>query len=68
MTKTIDPYGSELVADYVKVIKDFGLEPFDIKNYPSPNKLMRRGVVFAERDIKPVLAAMKGKKPFYLKM
>ncbi|HZX45420.1 MAG TPA: tryptophan--tRNA ligase [Candidatus Nanoarchaeia archaeon] len=66
MTKTIDPYGSELVADYVKVIKDFGLEPFDIKNYPSPNKLMRRGVVFAERDIKPVLAAMKGKKPFYV--
>ena len=66
MTKIIDPYGSELVEDYVKIIKDFGLDSFDPENYPDPNRLMRRGVVFAERDMKLVLKAMKEKKPFYV--
>ncbi len=66
MTKIIDPYGSELVEDYVKIIKDFGLSSFNSKNYPKPNRLMRRGVVFAERDMKKVLKAMKDKKPFYV--
>jgi len=66
MTKIIDPYGSELVEDYTKIIKDFGLDSFNPKNYPAPNRLMRRGVIFAERDIKPVLKAMKEKKPFYV--
>ncbi len=66
MTKIIDPYGSELVEDYTKIIKDFGLDSFNPKNYPHPNKLMRRRVVFAERDMKLVLKAMKEKKPFYV--
>ena len=66
MTKIIDPYGSELVEDYVKIIKDFGLDSFNSKNYPEPNRLMRRGVVFAERDMKNVLKAMKEKKNFYV--
>jgi len=65
-SKIIDPYGSELVEDYIKIIKDFGLDSFNPKNYPEPNRLMRRGVVFAERDMKPVLKAMKEKKPFYV--
>jgi tryptophanyl-tRNA synthetase len=64
--KIIDPYGSELVEDYLKIIKDFGLDSFNSKNYPNPNRLMRRGVVFAERDMKPVLKAMKEKKKFYV--
>ena len=66
MTKTIDPYGSELVEDYTRIIKDFGLDSFNLKDYPDPNRLMRRGVVFAERDTKMVLKAMKEKKPFYV--
>jgi len=66
MTKIIDPYGSELVEDYTKIIKDFGLDSFNPKNYPNPNRLMRRKVVFAERDMKNVLKAMKEKKPFYV--
>tara|TARA_Y100000310_G_C20523924_1_gene735047 strand:+ start:867 stop:1016 length:150 start_codon:yes stop_codon:yes gene_type:complete len=48
MTKIIDPYGSELVEDYTKIIKDFGLDSFNPKLYPEPNRLMRRGVVFAD--------------------
>ena len=66
MTKIIDPYGSELVEDYTRIIKDFGLGSFNLKDYPDPNRLMRRGVVFAERDTKMVLKAMKEKKPFYV--
>ena len=65
-TKIIDPYGGELVEDYVKIIKEFGLDSFNLNNYPNPNRLMRRGVVFAERDMKDVLRAMKEKKPFYV--
>jgi len=66
MQKIIDPYGSELVEDYTKIIKDFGLDSFNYKDYPNPNRLMRRGVAFAERDMKIVLKAMKEKKPFYV--
>ena len=50
--KIIDPWGSELVEDYEKIIKDFGLEIFDTKDFPEPNRLMRRGVEFAGRDLK----------------
>ncbi|MFH1408436.1 MAG: tryptophan--tRNA ligase [Nanoarchaeota archaeon] len=61
----IDPYGSELVKDYQKVIKDFGLEAFsDI--FPDPNRLMRRGTVFAGRDLKRIAACIKEKKPYYV--
>ncbi|MBR9691085.1 tryptophan--tRNA ligase [Candidatus Woesearchaeota archaeon] len=66
MTKIIDPYGSALVEDYEKLIKDFGLEHFNLKEFPDGNKLMRRGVVFAGRDLKQIAKAMKEKKPFYV--
>ena len=45
--KIIDPYGSELVEDYEKIIKDFGLEHFNVDLFPNANRIMRRGVVFA---------------------
>ncbi len=63
--KIIDPYGSELPEDYHKLINDFGLEPFTTK-LPRPNKLMRRGVVFASRGLEPVIKAIKQKKKFYV--
>ncbi len=66
MTKVIDPYGSELVEDYSKIIKDFGLEPFDVDLFPNPNRLMRRGVIFAGRDLKIISKCIKEKKPFYV--
>jgi tryptophanyl-tRNA synthetase len=65
MIKTIDPYGSELIEDYSKVVKDFGLEEFDKDSFPNPNRLMRRGVVFAGRDLKVISKHIKEKKPFY---
>ncbi len=66
MTKTIDPYGAELPEDYTKVIKDFGLEEFHVDDFPNPNRLMRRGTVFAGRDLKNIAKAIKEKKPFYV--
>ena len=32
--KIIDPWGSGLVEDYEKIIKDFGLEVFNPKLFP----------------------------------
>ena len=34
--KTIDPWGSNLLEDYEKIIKDFGLEVFDEKQFLKP--------------------------------
>jgi len=64
--KIIDPWGSELVSDYTKIVKDFGLEVFDSKLFPNPNRLMRRGVVFAGRDLKQIADAIKSKKRYYV--
>ena len=64
--KIIDPWGSELVEDYEKIVKDFGLEIFDSKLFPKPNRIMRRGVVFAGRDLKQIADAIKNKKRFYV--
>ncbi|MBC8495356.1 tryptophan--tRNA ligase [archaeon] len=65
MTKIIDPYGSELVSDYGKIVKDFGLEIFNKNIFPNPNAIMRRGVVFAGRDMQIIAKCIKEKKPFY---
>ena len=63
--KIIDPWGSELLEDYEKIIKDFGLEAFNPKLFPKPNRIMRRGVVFAGRDLNIISDAIKKKKKFY---
>ena len=66
MAKIIDPWGSELAEDYGKIMKDFGLEEFNPKHFPDANKSMRRGVVFAGRDLKRISDCIKNKKPFYV--
>lgn len=66
MKKIIDPWGSELVMDYQKLIKDFGLELFNKKHFPHPNRLMRRDAVFAGRDLKRIADCIKNKKPYYV--
>ncbi len=66
MARIIDPYGSELVEDYVKIIREFGLDRFSLRGYPNPNMLMRRGVIFAERDMGAVKKAIREKEPFYV--
>ncbi len=66
MAHLVDPWGSELVADYDRIVHEFGLEMFAAPGpFPSPNKLMRRGVVFAGRDLQRIAKCIKEKKPFY---
>lgn len=64
--RIIDPYGSELIEDYTKLITDFHLEKFDPALFPDPNRLMRRGVVFSGIGQKIISEAVKQKKPFYV--
>ncbi|MFH0970791.1 MAG: tryptophan--tRNA ligase [Candidatus Diapherotrites archaeon] len=61
----IDPWGDTLIEDYSSVARQFGLEKFDEKLFPKPNRLMRRGIVFAGRDLKRIAESIKEKKPFY---
>jgi len=66
MKKIIDPWGSELLEDYEKIVKDFGLEIFNSDLFPKPNRIMRRSVVFAGRDLKIISRCIKEKKRFYV--
>ncbi|MFH1133208.1 MAG: tryptophan--tRNA ligase [Nanoarchaeota archaeon] len=59
----IDPYAADL-ADYEKVVQEFGLEPYS-GQLPEPNRLMRRGTVFAARDLGFIARAIKERRPFY---
>ena len=65
MQKLIDPWGSGLLEDYEKIVKDFGLEVFNSKSFLEPNRIMRRNVVFAGRDLARIADAIKHKKKFY---
>ncbi len=65
MTEPIDPWGNGLIEDYQKVVSHFGLETFDVNAFPNPNRLMRRGIVFAGRDLKRIAECVKTRKSFY---
>jgi len=65
----IDPWGSELPEDYVRIIEHFGLEIFTdelLKALPRPNKLMRRKVVFCHRGLWDIAEAIRERRPFYV--
>ncbi|MFH0875593.1 MAG: tryptophan--tRNA ligase [archaeon] len=64
--RTVDPYSSELIEDYNRMIREFGLEHFDASKFPEPNRIMRRGIVYAGRDLKVISDCIKQKKPFYV--
>lgn len=66
MTKIIDPWGAGIPEEYSKIIKDFGLETFNEKQFPNPNRLMRRKIIFAGRDLTQISEAMKNNKKFYV--
>ena len=61
----IDPWSSAIV-DYEKLIEEFGIKPFhdllgDIEN---PHILMRRGVIFGQRDYGRIVKAIREKNDF----
>ncbi|HPM85763.1 MAG: tryptophan--tRNA ligase [Candidatus ainarchaeum sp.] len=61
----VDPWGKELVEDYSRLIKEFGMKEFDAKMLPNPNLQMRRGVNFGGTDLEQIASAIQNKKPFY---
>ena len=60
----VDPWGKELVQDYERLIKEFGMQPFE-PIFPKPNLQMRRGVNFGGQDLGAIANAINTKKPFY---
>jgi tryptophanyl-tRNA synthetase len=62
----IDPWGNALVHDYVRLIKEFGMQSFDNNIFPHPNLQMRRGINFGMQDGEIIANAIKNKKPFYV--
>ncbi len=61
----IDPWGKALVEDYSRLIKEFGMQTFDIEEMPNPSMQMKRGLIFGGQDLNIIAEAMKKKKRFY---
>jgi tryptophanyl-tRNA synthetase len=60
----IDPWGKALVQDYERLIKEFGMQPFE-DIFPNPNLQMRRGINFGGQDLEIIAKAINLKKSFY---
>ena len=56
----LDPFGTSMVADYERLYKEFGIEPFKplLSRVPNPSMYMRRGIVFGHRGFDRILGAM----------
>lgn len=65
MIYLIDPWGSSNV-DYEKLVKQFGIKPFKdlISDLNDPHWLMRRGIIFGQRDYGRIIKAIREKKDF----
>jgi len=61
----IDPWGKALVQDYLRLIKNFGMQKFDIDEMPNPSMQMKRGIIFGGQDLKQIAEAIRKKKKFY---
>jgi tryptophanyl-tRNA synthetase len=68
MGNVINPWDSEDVKDYGRLMKDFGIEPFGnvIKNVPEPSLYMRRGIIFGHRDFGKIAECMRRRKSFVM--
>ncbi len=62
----IDPWGSEEIKDYGRLMADFGIEKFEplTKKIPNPHLFMRRGVIFGHRDFGRISVCIRNKKEF----
>ncbi|HNV01613.1 MAG TPA: tryptophan--tRNA ligase [archaeon] len=61
----VDPWGNTLVEDYSRLIREFGMQEFDISIMPKPSTQMRRGIIFGGQDLNIIAEAIKNKKKFY---
>ena len=56
----IDPWGSSII-DYDKLTQQFGIKAFGdvVGEIEDPSKLMKRGIIFGQRDYKKITDALK---------
>lgn len=61
----LDPWGSSTIEDYDGLFTQFGIESFDevLPEVPSPHYLMRRGIIFGQRDYRAVTRALQNDEP-----
>ena len=58
----IDPWSSAIL-DYEKLIEQFGIKPFSdlLDDVNNPPILMKRGIIFGQRDYGRIIKAMNEK-------
>jgi tryptophanyl-tRNA synthetase len=64
----IDPWGFFLLKDYKKLIGQYGIEPLTprmLSKLPEPNRLMRRGIVFAHTDFEKIIDCILEGRDYY---
>ncbi|MGB9748408.1 MAG: tryptophan--tRNA ligase [Candidatus Woesearchaeota archaeon] len=64
--KNINPWSDELPKDYQEIINKFGFEKFNVNEFPNPNHLMRRSIIYAGRGLKIISECIKQKKDYYV--
>lgn len=66
MIKRIDPWKSQDISDYGKLIGQFGIQDFRkiLGKVPEPHLLMKRGIIFGHRDFERIIVSARKKKPF----
>lgn len=67
MTFKVTPWEVKGNIDYDKLIKEFGLQPFDsLPEGFDKFLLFRRGIIFAHRDFGKIVSCVENKKPFVM--
>jgi len=64
----ITPWKVKGKVDYDRLMKEFGIQPFDplLKEIPDPNLYMRRGIIFGHRDFERIIDCIKNKKEYIM--
>jgi tryptophanyl-tRNA synthetase len=62
----LDPFGTSVVADYERLYKEFGIEPFKtlLSEVFDSSFYMKRGIIFGHRDFDRIVNAMRKKEEF----
>jgi len=64
----INPWGSESVKDYDKLLKQFGIEDFKqlMPKIKDPMLTMKRGIIFGHRDFGRIVDAIQKRRKFVM--
>jgi len=62
----VDPFGQSEIKDYDKLLREFGVSPFDevLDEVPDQLPMHRRGLIFGHRDFGMITDSIKNKMKF----